>query len=141
MITDLQKWIHTAKIIIRKAASQKTSHNLRTYTKIAGTLDINSTDPIHYIIKSLPQKILNHRKPTTINKYYNSTPFRKCNSQRLHPNNKQSTKQNEIHQTKLPTTPNNSIVHPITIHFLPYNSTKKQSPNLKHITKNKYKKR
>ena len=54
-MTDLQKWIRTAKIIIHKAVSQKTSPNLITYTKIAGFSDINSTDPIHYITKSPPK--------------------------------------------------------------------------------------
>ena len=72
---------------------------------------------------------MNHRKPTTINKYYNSTPIRKCKSQRLHSNNKQSIKQNEIHQTKLLTTPKNSIVQPITIHFQPHHSTKNNCQN------------
>ena len=50
-MTDPQKWIRTTKRIIRKAASQKTSNNIPSYTKLAGTSNITISDPIHYIVK------------------------------------------------------------------------------------------
>ena len=73
--SDFQKWLRTAKRIIRKDKLQTTRPSTTTYTKIAGSSDIHYNDLIYYIIKSPSKQMLNHRKPTTITKYYNSSPL------------------------------------------------------------------
>ena len=92
-ITDLKKLIRTAKRIIRKAVSQKTSNNIPTYTKLAGNPNMTIADPFHYIVKLSSPETINNRTSTTMNNYYNSLPTSTHKNHRFNQNNKQNNKQ------------------------------------------------
>ena len=87
-ITDLKKWIRTAKRMILKVASRKTPNNILTYTTLAGNLNTTTTDPIQYIVKLSSHQTINNRKSTTINNYYHSLSTSTKKNQRLYQNNK-----------------------------------------------------
>ena len=60
----------------------KTLPYVPIYTRITDSSNMNTNEPIHYIIKLPSQQKINNRKSTTINKYYNSLPISTNNNNR-----------------------------------------------------------